>query len=145
MGESRLLGEVTGMARRLSIRVGSGVADPSDTVVQLSVLMEALFEGPSPIIERTALGDAHSSPEQRYMSHLRLGDPKPRSLAAAQCRRGANVGNKRRRRPYILPHYSYLIAGLVPKAQLKIDPGSAPGLLFQHHDEFASDVHAFLS
>ena len=54
------------MARRLSIRVGAGVADPGDTVVQLSVLMEALFEGPSPILERAALGDAHASPEQRY-------------------------------------------------------------------------------
>ena len=54
------------MARRLSIGVGSGVADPGDTVVQLSVLMEALFAGPSPILERTALGDAHASPEQRY-------------------------------------------------------------------------------
>ena len=66
MGKSRLLGEVAAMARRLSIRVGCGVADPGDTVVQLSVLMEALFEGPSPILERTALGDAHASPEQRY-------------------------------------------------------------------------------
>src|ERR1700689_1248097 len=66
MGKSRLLGEVAGMARRLSIRVGGGAADPGDTVVQLSVLMEALFEGPSPILERTALGDAHASPEQRY-------------------------------------------------------------------------------
>jgi len=66
MGKSRLLGEVAGMARRMSIRVGSGVADPGDTVVQLSVLMEVLFEGPSPILERTALGDAHSSPELRY-------------------------------------------------------------------------------
>ncbi len=42
------------------------MADPGDTVVQFSVLMEALFEGPSPILERTALGDAHASPEQRY-------------------------------------------------------------------------------
>jgi DNA-binding CsgD family transcriptional regulator len=66
MGKSRLLGEVATMARRLSIRVGCGVADPDDTVVQLSVLMEAMFEGPSPILERTALGDAHASPEQRY-------------------------------------------------------------------------------
>ncbi len=66
MGKSRLLVEVAAMARRLSIRVGSGVADPADTVVQLSVLMEALFEGPSPILERTALGDTHASPEQRY-------------------------------------------------------------------------------
>jgi predicted ATPase len=66
MGKSRLLREATEMARRLSIRVGCGAADPSDTVVQLSVLLEALFEGGSPILERTALGDAHASPEQRY-------------------------------------------------------------------------------
>ena len=66
MGKSRLLVELAAMARRLSIKVGSGVADPADTVVQLSVLMEALFEGPSPILERTALGDTHASPEQRY-------------------------------------------------------------------------------
>ena len=66
MGKSRLLGEVAAMARRLSITVGCGVADPADTVVQLSVLMEALFEGRSPILERAALGDAHASPEQRY-------------------------------------------------------------------------------
>src|ERR1700678_4489125 len=66
MGKSRLLAEVAEMARRLAIRVGGGVADPGDTVVQLSVLLEALFEGPSPILERTALGDAHASPEQRY-------------------------------------------------------------------------------
>ena len=47
--------------------------------------------------------------------------------------------------PMILPHYSYLIAGLVPQARLKIYPDSAHGFLFQHHDEFASDVDAFLS
>ena len=66
MGKSRLLAEVATMAVRLSIQVGCGTADPADTVVQLSVLMEALFDGPSPILERTALGDAHASPEQRY-------------------------------------------------------------------------------
>ncbi len=66
MGKSRLLEEVAAMAGRLSIRVGYGAADPADTVVQLAVLMEALFDGPSPILERTALGDAHASPEQRY-------------------------------------------------------------------------------
>jgi pimeloyl-ACP methyl ester carboxylesterase len=47
--------------------------------------------------------------------------------------------------PMILPHYSHLIAGLVPQARLKIYPDSAHGFLFQHHDEFASDVDAFLS
>jgi pimeloyl-ACP methyl ester carboxylesterase len=47
--------------------------------------------------------------------------------------------------PMILPHYSYLLAGLVPQAQVKIYPDSAHGFLFQHHTEFAADVEAFLS
>jgi DNA-binding CsgD family transcriptional regulator len=66
MGKSRLLAEITAIARRLSIRVGVGVADPGDSVAQLSALMEALFAGPSPILGRAGLGDAHTSPEQRY-------------------------------------------------------------------------------
>jgi pimeloyl-ACP methyl ester carboxylesterase len=49
------------------------------------------------------------------------------------------------RDPMILPHYSYLLAGLIPQAQLKIYPDSAHGFLFQHHQEFAGDVHAFLN
>jgi pimeloyl-ACP methyl ester carboxylesterase len=47
--------------------------------------------------------------------------------------------------PMILPHYSYLLAGLIPGAQLKIYPDSAHGFLFQHHAEFAADVDAFLT
>ena len=66
LGKSRLLAEVAAMARHLSIRVGVGVADPGDSVVQLSALMEALFAGPSPILRRDSLSDAHTSPEQRY-------------------------------------------------------------------------------
>jgi pimeloyl-ACP methyl ester carboxylesterase len=46
--------------------------------------------------------------------------------------------------PMILPHYSYLLAGLIPHARIKIYPDSAHGFLFQHHTEFAADVHAFL-
>ena len=46
--------------------------------------------------------------------------------------------------PMILPRYSYLLAGLLPDAQIKIYPDSAHGFLFQHHDEFATDVNAFL-
>jgi pimeloyl-ACP methyl ester carboxylesterase len=45
----------------------------------------------------------------------------------------------------ILPHYSYLLAGLIPQARVKIYPDSAHGFLFQHHAEFAADVEAFLS
>ena len=47
--------------------------------------------------------------------------------------------------PMILPHYSYLLAGLIPQAQVKIYPDSAHGFLFQHHAEFAADVDAFLT
>jgi pimeloyl-ACP methyl ester carboxylesterase len=46
--------------------------------------------------------------------------------------------------PMILPRYSYLLAGLLPDARLTIYPDSAHGFLFQHHDSFAGDVHAFL-
>jgi pimeloyl-ACP methyl ester carboxylesterase len=47
--------------------------------------------------------------------------------------------------PMILPHYSYLLAGLIPQAQVKIYPDAAHGFLFQHHTEFAADVEAFLT
>jgi pimeloyl-ACP methyl ester carboxylesterase len=49
------------------------------------------------------------------------------------------------RDPMILPHYSYLIAGLIPQATVKIYPDSAHGFLFRHHAEFAADVEAFLA
>src|SRR5256885_6237431 len=47
--------------------------------------------------------------------------------------------------PMILPRYSYLLAGLLPDARLKIYPDSAHGFLFQHHNQFASDVHEFIA
>jgi pimeloyl-ACP methyl ester carboxylesterase len=47
--------------------------------------------------------------------------------------------------PMVLPHYSYLLAGLIPQAQVKIYPDSAHGFLFQHHAEFAADVERFLT
>jgi len=46
--------------------------------------------------------------------------------------------------PMILPHYSYLLAGLIPQARVKIYPDAAHGFLFQHHAEFAADVDGFL-
>ncbi|MBV8944097.1 MAG: alpha/beta hydrolase [Solirubrobacterales bacterium] len=49
------------------------------------------------------------------------------------------------RDPMILPHYSHLLAGLIPKSHVKIYPDAAHGFLFQHHVEFAGDVDAFLS
>jgi pimeloyl-ACP methyl ester carboxylesterase len=47
--------------------------------------------------------------------------------------------------PMISPHYSYLLAGLIPQARVKIYPDSAHGFLFQHHAEFAADVEDFLA
>jgi pimeloyl-ACP methyl ester carboxylesterase len=47
--------------------------------------------------------------------------------------------------PMILPHYSYLLAGLIPQARVKIYPDAAHGFLFQHNAEFAADVEAFLA
>ncbi len=46
--------------------------------------------------------------------------------------------------PMILPHFSYLLAGLILQARLKIYPDAAHGFLFQHHATFAADVAAFL-
>ena len=46
--------------------------------------------------------------------------------------------------PMIPPHFSYLLAGLIPGARVKIYPDSAHGFLFQHHAEFAADVEEFL-
>ena len=46
--------------------------------------------------------------------------------------------------PMILPRYSYLLAGLIPGARIKIYPDAAHGFLFQHHAEFAADVEDFL-
>ena len=46
--------------------------------------------------------------------------------------------------PMILPHYSHLLAGLIPQARVKIYPDAAHWFLFQHYAEFASDVDTFL-
>ncbi|MGW7641400.1 alpha/beta fold hydrolase [Streptomyces decoyicus] len=46
--------------------------------------------------------------------------------------------------PMILPRYSHLLAGLLPGAEIKIYPDAAHGFLFQHHEQFASDVAHFL-
>ena len=72
VGKSALLKEVAGLARRMSIRVGSAVADPDDRVVHLAALMRALFDGPTPLLERAALSETLASPEQRYWLLQRL-------------------------------------------------------------------------
>jgi pimeloyl-ACP methyl ester carboxylesterase len=46
--------------------------------------------------------------------------------------------------PMILPHFSDLLAGLIPQARVKIYPDAAHGFLFQHNAEFARDIDALL-
>ena len=78
------------------------------------------------------------------MTRCARGDPRPRSAAAAQRLEMPVFVANGDSDPMILPHYSYLLAGLIPQARLKIYPDSAHGFLFQHHAEFAADVEAFL-
>lgn len=66
MGKSRLLGEAAVVARRRRFRVGTCVADPGDSMVELATLMGALFDGPDPVLDRAELPDLHDLPEQRY-------------------------------------------------------------------------------
>jgi DNA-binding CsgD family transcriptional regulator/tetratricopeptide (TPR) repeat protein len=66
IGKSSLLAEAVRMAGRLPARVGLGEADPSEAVVELAPLLRALFDGPAPLLKRSALPAARSGPEQRY-------------------------------------------------------------------------------
>ncbi|HEY0575949.1 MAG TPA: AAA family ATPase [Pseudonocardia sp.] len=66
IGKSRLLAEAIRMADRMSVSVGLGEADPSEAVVELAPLLRALFDGPQPLLERSALPDVRGGPEQRY-------------------------------------------------------------------------------
>ena len=66
LGKSRLVEHAMSAAQRCGFAVGHGVAEPGDAAVELAVLMEALFGGPEPLLERSALGDSHASREQRY-------------------------------------------------------------------------------
>jgi DNA-binding CsgD family transcriptional regulator len=66
MGKSRLLAEVSTIARSLGIRVGSSAADPNETVVELATLLAALFDGAEPLLDHDGLATVHAQPEQRF-------------------------------------------------------------------------------
>src|SRR6476659_7946513 len=66
MGKSRLLAEVSTIARSLGIRVGSSAADPNETVVELAALLAALFDGDEPLLGREGLATVQAQPEQRF-------------------------------------------------------------------------------
>jgi len=66
LGKSRLAEQAMTAARDSGFAVGHGIAQPGDAAVELAVLMDALFGGPEPVLDRSALGDGHASREQRY-------------------------------------------------------------------------------
>ena len=66
MGKSRLLAEVSTIARSLGIRVGSSAADPSETIVELAVLLAALLDGPEPLLDDGGVTALHAHSEQRF-------------------------------------------------------------------------------
>jgi DNA-binding CsgD family transcriptional regulator len=66
MGKSRLLDEAAMVARRRGFRVGTCMADPGDSMVELATLMGALFDGSDPILGRGEVPHPPALPEQRY-------------------------------------------------------------------------------
>src|SRR5213593_4813965 len=66
MGKSRLLAEVSTIARSLGIRVGRSAADPSETMVELAALLAALFDGAEPLLDPREFTTLHAQPEQRF-------------------------------------------------------------------------------
>ena len=82
--------------------------------------------------------------EAQYDAVCRWGIPDHAKLQRLSCLRMPVFVANGDRDPMIRPHYSYLIAGLIPQARVKIYPDAAHGFLFQHHAEFAADVETFL-
>jgi DNA-binding CsgD family transcriptional regulator/DNA-binding Lrp family transcriptional regulator len=66
MGKSRMIAEGAKMAHRLGFPVGTGAAEPSESVAELAPLLRALFDGPEPLLDRAGLRSLHAAPEQRY-------------------------------------------------------------------------------
>jgi AAA ATPase domain len=79
MGKSRLLAEAARIAGRVSIRVGSGAAEPVDAV-ELAPLMAALFEGPEPLLDHEDLHARHALPADRYTGGAPAHHANERSL-----------------------------------------------------------------
>jgi pimeloyl-ACP methyl ester carboxylesterase len=99
------------------------------------------------IFSRTTDRDPETSWQTRnaqYDAVLKWGTPNFGALqrlnAITQPVFVANGDNDR----MILPWYSHLVASLIPDAWVKLYPDAAHGFLFQHAQEFASDVDKFL-
>jgi pimeloyl-ACP methyl ester carboxylesterase len=83
--------------------------------------------------------------EAQYDAVCTWGIPDHAKLQRLSCLRMPVFAANGDSDPMIRPHYTHLLAGLIPHAQVKIYPDSAHGFLFQHHAEFAADTDAFLA
>jgi predicted ATPase len=66
LGKTALLRAAVDIAAGHEFRAGLGTADTMDRVVDLAPVYEALFDGDTPLLDRAALGDIHTSPQQRF-------------------------------------------------------------------------------
>jgi DNA-binding CsgD family transcriptional regulator/tetratricopeptide (TPR) repeat protein len=66
LGKTRLLAAARASAGALEFRTGFGAAEPGHSFVELAVLVEALFGGAEPLVERTALGSRDRSREEPF-------------------------------------------------------------------------------
>src|SRR5689334_3542157 len=66
MGKSRLLTEIFALAHDRGARVGGSVADPSESVVELSALLAALCQGTDPLLDPHGLDGLERLPGQRF-------------------------------------------------------------------------------
>ena len=66
LGKTRLIDACASLASGMSFRVGRGRAEPGRSVVDLGVLLDAIFDGDDPLVARHALASLHTSPEQTF-------------------------------------------------------------------------------
>ncbi|MFD7155501.1 AAA family ATPase [Kribbella sp. NPDC059898] len=66
MGKTRLLQAAWARASAQGFRMGRGMADPTQRVVELAPLFEALFEHDPPLLDRSRLQQVYAAPEQRF-------------------------------------------------------------------------------
>ncbi len=65
LGKTALLRDAVARAAGQEFRTGLGTAD-NDGMVDLAPVLEALFDGEPPLLDRAALPAPHASPEQRF-------------------------------------------------------------------------------
>ena len=74
LGKTRLIEEAERMATRSSVVVGRGGGDQAHLAVHMGPLLEALFGGEHPLLDRARFATRDDVPDQRYWLLLELGE-----------------------------------------------------------------------